>query len=440
MSANQTTIHISGMHCRSCEIVTEDELLGVPGVTKADVSFKKGIARLSHSNGLNMDSVSEAVKRAGYSLGEDGKDEQAPVNYSQVGIALLIAFGLFFVIQKTGVLNLSGNLSGNLSSLSVVLLIGLTAGVSTCMAVVGGLVLAASAKYAQSHPHATPAQKFIPHLYFNLGRIISFFILGGAIGLLGSAFHLSTSVLGVLIVGVGIIMLTLGMQLIDVFPIFRKVSFTLPKKLSRALNINDHNPVMSGALTFFLPCGFTQAMQLYAISTGSMVAGAITMGVFAIGTAPGLLGLGGLTSVIKGKASGLFFKTVGAVVVMLAIFNIGNGMNLLGINPLSEKTSVAAGAKTDLQLEEGFQVIRMDQNAGGYSPNVFTIQKGVPVKWIINSRSQYSCATSFVSNQLGIRAQLRSGENIFTFTPANAGKIRFSCSMGMYNGYFQVVE
>ncbi|NCP77121.1 sulfite exporter TauE/SafE family protein [bacterium] len=42
----------------------------------------------------------------------------------------------------------------------------------------------------------------------------------------------------------------------------------------------------SGALTFFLPCGFTLAMQAYAITTGSFITGALTMMAFALGTAP----------------------------------------------------------------------------------------------------------------------------------------------------------
>jgi sulfite exporter TauE/SafE/copper chaperone CopZ len=439
MSFTKTIIRISGMHCRSCEILTEDELLKIPGVTKADVNHGEGIAKISHSGDLDMQAVSAAVKRAGYSIGET--KNRGPVNYSRAGLAFLLVAGLFLIIQKTGLLNISGNLSGNLSSLSVVFLIGLTAGVSTCMALVGGLVLAASAKFAQSHPEAPLIQKFIPHLYFNLGRIISFFILGGLIGLLGSVLRLSSSVLGILIIAVGLVMLVMGVQLVNIFPTFRKISLTLPKGISRALKIGDHNPAVTGALTFFLPCGFTQAMQLYAMSTGSAVSGALTMGVFAIGTAPGLLGLGGLASAVKGKFSGLFFKTVGAVVIILAILNIGNGLNLLGINPLNQTPSSAVtGTKTDVNLEDGFQVIRMDQLAGGYSPNVFTIKKGIPVKWIINSRTQYSCATSFVSNQLGIRTQLQPGENIFTFTPANVGKLKFSCGMGMYTGYFQVEE
>jgi sulfite exporter TauE/SafE len=82
-------------------------------------------------------------------------------------------------------------------------------------------------------------------------------------------------------------------------------------------------------------------MQLYAISTGSPIQGALTMGVFALGTTPGLLGVGGLTSIIKGEYSKLFFKTAGVIVVLLALFNVSNGLNLLGVKSIFAKNETA---------------------------------------------------------------------------------------------------
>jgi plastocyanin domain-containing protein len=200
-----------------------------------------------------------------------------------------------------------------------------------------------------------------------------------------------------------------------------------------------------GAMTFFLPCGFTQAMQLFAMSSGSPITGALTMGVFALGTAPGLLGVGGLTSVVKGNGARLFFKTAGVVVIMLAFFNVGNGLNLLGVPQVlgAISTNASTGnAKQDpnVTLVNGVQVVRMAQESSGYSPNKFTIKKGVPVKWIVTSKDVYSCASSIVSQQLNIRKGLELGENIFEFTPKETGTIRFSCLMGMYNGSFTVVD
>jgi len=76
----------------------------------------------------------------------------------------------------------------------------------------------------------------------------------------------------------------------------------------------------------------------------------------------------------------------------------------------------------------------------GYKPNRFTITKGIPVRWVITSQSQFSCAVALSVPSLGIQKNLKKGENIIEFTPQKTGRIPFSCSMGMYRGYFDVVE
>ncbi len=434
----------------------EDELKKVSGVTGVSVNHQTGVADVDCECELDQSAVAKAVENAGYSLGDDGKIHFFSKNkrdYLDVSIAFFITITLFLIAKTLGVFDLGKSISGSYSSLPIVFIVGLTAGVSTCMALVGGLVLGASARFSARFPNASKMEKFTPHLYFNLGRIASYFILGGVIGFAGSLFQLSTSVLGILTVAVGLVMLLLGGQLIDIFPILKRFSFTLPKSLSRALGIQEKaqveysnkNSALMGAMTFFLPCGFTQAMQLFAMSSGSPLTGALTMGVFAIGTAPGLLGVGGLTSVVKGNGARLFFKTAGVVVIMLAFFNVGNGLNLLGVpqvlGAISTNTS-ASGVKQDpnVTLLNGVQVVRMTQTSSGYSPNKFTIKKGVPVKWIVTSKDVNSCASSIVSQQLNIRKGLELGENVFEFTPKETGTIRFSCLMGMYTGSFTVVD
>lgn len=449
-------VHIKGMHCRSCEILIEDELKKIKGVKNVSVNHKSGIADIECECKLDQNDVSCAIQNAGYAVGKDGKLPIVSKNrkdYIDLGIAFFITVALYFVAKTLGIFDLGKSITGSYSSLPVVFIVGLTAGVSTCMALVGGLVLGAAARFSTKNPRATGMEKFTPHIYFNLGRIASYFVLGGVLGLLGSIFQLSTSVLGILTVIVGLVMLLLGGQLIDVFPFLKRISFTLPKDISRTLGIKEQseleysntNAALMGASTFFLPCGFTQAMQLFAMSSGNPLTGALTMGVFALGTAPGLLGVGGLTSVVTGNASKLFFKTAGVVVIMLAFFNVSNGLNLLGIpQVLGAFTTSAstgnAGQDPNVKLVNGVQEVRMTQDSSGYSPNKFTIKKGIPVKWIVTSKDVYTCASSIVSQQLGIRKGLALGENVFEFTPTETGVLRFSCSMGMYTGSFNVVD
>lgn len=448
---NTKTVSIKGMHCRSCEILIEDELKDIKGVSSVDISHRTGTATIHYQGKhLNHGDVVQAVKQAGYELGTNEKlplFSQSPQDYIEFFVGVTVLVLAYFIAKELGIFNLNLVASNNFKSLPVVLLVGLTAGVSTCMALVGGLVLGVASRFSQENPAASAKEKFIPHLYFNTGRIVSFFVFGGIIGFIGSFFQLSPSFMGILIILVGISMIYLGLQLTNIFPRLTGSSITLPKWISKSLGISVHQTseyshkgaVTLGALTFFVPCGFTQAIQLYAMTTGSFVTGALTMAVFAIGTTPGLLSLGGLTSFIKGKSSGLFFKIIGLIVIAMALFNISNGLTLAGVKK-SAPTNAVQAQDPNVKTENGIQVMRMEQNAQGYSPNAFTVKKGVPVKWIVKSVYPYSCASSLVVQKLNIRTTLTEKEQVFDFTPNESGEIPFSCSMGMYSGTIVVVD
>lgn len=453
-SLNSKLISIKGMHCRSCEILIEEELLKIEGVHKVNVSEKKGVAEIFYRGEIPDTHIENAVCGCGYSLGKDSKSwiSRNPRDYDDLIKAGIVLVAIYFIAKGLGFFNIAFNSSNNLASLPVVLLIGLTAGLSTCMALVGGLILGVSARFSEKHPNATPLQKFKPHVVFNLGRIFFFIVLGGIIGFFGSFLQLGPSSIGFLTILVGIVMLLLGLQTVGIFPKLERVKFTLPKGLYKLVGIDtqkqneysNRGSLLLGGLTFFLPCGFTQAMQLYAITSGSALTGALTMGVFALGTAPGLLGIGGLTSVIKGAFAKPFFKFVGLTVIALSLFNISNGLNLTGLTlPSVSNSSARSGSKVsdpNVTIENGVQLVRMTQSGNGYSPRSFTIQKGIPVKWIITSTNANTCAASIFSSQLGIRKYLSVGENIIEFTPSETGTIKFSCSMGMYTGSFNVVD
>jgi len=452
---NKKTIPIRGMHCASCELLIEEQLKELPGVQTVSVSRRRQEAEITYRGGLSMAKVEEAVKEAGYSVGDaDALPWITPdkKQYDEIALAAGILLVLYFVLKGTGILNASFNPGDSPASLVVVLTVGLLAGVSTCMALVGGLVLGMSAKHAQSHPEATTVQKFRPHIFFNAGRIAGYFVLGGLIGLIGQAFQLSGTLLGALTIGVGLVMLLLGVQLTQLSPRLSSWAISLPAGLSKKLGIKQkhereyshRNAAMVGVLTFFLPCGFTQAMQLYAMSTGNFWSGALIMATFAVGTTPGLLGVGGLTSALRGIMAQRFFKLAGLAVVGLAVFNISNGLNLTGLPVILSTAVQEAGQIAEVQQEgsdnKDVQVVRMEQSGSGYSPNKFTVQAGVPVKWIVNSTNPNSCASSLYSQQLGIRRTLQLGENVIEFIPKETGQIRFSCAMGMYTGVFNVVD
>jgi len=157
------------------------------------------------------------LEAIGYGLAERNETEAKETPAKKTGQLsdywLSVILGLillYWLLGRLPILDLSGLIKGAFS-LPLALLVGLVAGVSTCLALVGGLVLGAAANYAQNHPEATRAQKFRPHLLFNAGRVIGFFILGGILGLVGSTFKLSPLFSGLLTFLVGLVILILGL-------------------------------------------------------------------------------------------------------------------------------------------------------------------------------------------------------------------------------------
>ena len=444
-------LDIKGMHCRSCEILLERDIAKVEGVKKVKTDHKKGKAEIEYGeNRPDSGALERAVEAAGYSLGKDEKKHffsRNPVDYVELGAAATLVFLAYVILDSFGIFGWSVNASPTPSLLGV-LLIGLTAGVSTCMALIGGLVLGVSSRHAERHPEATIGQKFRPHVYFNLGRLISYIVLGGFIGLIGSVLNFSASVLGLLTAALGIVMLFLGVKLIEIFPRLHNKSIALPKSLSRLFGLQNEmkeyshrGAFLTGALTFFVPCGFTQAMQLYAVSTGSFAQGALIMGIFALGTLPGIASIGGLTSAIKGTFARYFFKFAGVVVILLAFFNVTAGLSLAGFSVPSWRSGESlSDSPAAVTIVDGKQVIEMTQTRTGYSPRQFTIKKGIPVVWKIKSTNQYTCAAYISMPSAQVATPLRPGENIIEFTPTDSGPMRFTCSMGMYSGSFNVID
>ena len=455
MSQNKyIRIPIKGMHCRSCEILIEEKLKEIPLVKSAELNYKTGEAVVYYS-GEDMPQkhlLDKAINEAGYEIGKSGKlpfFSHDGNEYYNLGIAFLILLILYFGLNLLGLTNI--NLSPDLSNPNVWLIItvGLVAGFSTCMALVGGLSLGLSTKYAEKHPEATVAEKFRPHLFFDLGRILSYAFFGGILGMLGTVLKFSPLTNGVITLVLGVVMLIMGLQLINIFPRFSKFKLTLPKSIAKTFGISQKskeyshkNSMILGALTFLLPCGFTQAMQLYAISTGSFGSGAFIMGLFALGTAPGLLSIGGVTSLVRGSFKERFFKVAGLAVIFFGLFNLNNGYTLASLNlgniNYSNSSKESFVEDPNVVIEDGVQVIRMTEGNNGYSPNKFSIKKGVPVKWIIDAKAPFSCASTVIIPALNISKDLKAGENIIEFIPEEAGKLNFSCSMGMYTGVFNV--
>lgn len=444
------TVCIGGMTCASCELLLEKKLKAVPGVKHVDVDHKSGIAHITaQADKLpSAERISEVIEKAGYSVIDDDAPSVSTLSpdkrkWMEIGGALLIIFAGYKLLQTFDIVSLAPSTSGALS-IGGIFLIGLVAGTSSCLAVTGGLLLALAAKHNEIHQAETPWQKFKPLLHFNLGRLASYFVLGGLVGILGQSITLSARMSGYMNIIVAFVMLYLALTILEIIP---KGSFPIrpPKKFSRwisNLSESDHPaaPFSMGALTFFLPCGFTQSLQLAALASGSFLTGGIMMFVFALGTLPSLLGISAISSAATGTFSRLFLRFSGTLVLLLALFNLNSGFALTGID-LSRvfATGNQQGTSPIPTITGDVQEVSMAVTAYGYEPTNLTIKAGVPVRWKINGDEAYGCTSVMTIPSLNISKPLRQGENIIEFTATQKGQLAFMCSMGMVRGSFTVI-
>lgn len=330
------TFHVRGMHCDSCVLLIESELRDLSNITKVKSSLKGHSLEVEGDFGEQTlsqiaETLSAPLKSHGYTISVERERTVADWKDFKMAIPIALLFAIVFVIlQKMGLVNL---VNAGEVGYGTAFAVGIIASLSTCMAVVGGLVLSMSATFAKE------GDRVKPQLMFHAGRIISFFVLGGVIGAIGSAFTLNagaTFALGLLI---GIVMLILGINLLDVFHWAKRLQPSMPKFIARhAHGVSKWNhtltPILVGIATFFLPCGFTQSMQLYTLSTGSFLQGGLTMLFFALGTFPVLALISFSSFSIKNSSkSGVFFKTAGLIVIAFALLNIINSLVVIGFIP-----------------------------------------------------------------------------------------------------------
>ena len=364
-------------------------------------------------------------------------EEKQPTNLWLVLVISLFLIATFILFNKSGLAALVSVNSA--SSLPVFFIFGLLAGFSTCAALVGGIVLSMSKKWSNSYQ---------PHLFFYLGRVLSYLVLGMALGAIGSIFQLSALFSSLLTFAVALLMIILGLQMVGI-KLPGSFQLGLPRFFTRlvAKKIDSNNgyfPFLTGALTFFLPCGFTLTVQALAIVSRNPIQAGLMLLVFALGTLPSLLliSFSSLKFLEKPHFSNVFLKVAGVLVLFFALYNTNSQLNALGLRSLSDWGSRPVnGAESGLApIVSGKQVLKMEAFSSGYQPNYFRVKAGVPVRWEITDQGVSGCTNAVISKGLfSGQIDLGGGKvSIKEFTPQEPGSYKFSCWMGMVSGTIEV--
>lgn len=337
-------------------------------------------------------------------------------------------------------------------NLFVIFITGLTVGGLTCLAVQGGLLASVIAIREEELIKDRKWHAIYPTSTFLITRLIAYTLLGFLLGTFGGAINIGGRVQTFMQLVAGIYMVIVALNLLNIHPIFRYAIIQPPRFLTKLVRNQSKSkdvfaPTFLGAMTVFIPCGTTIAMEALAISSASGVSGALIMFVFILGTIPLFFGIGFLTSILGDAFKTKFFKLAAILVIFLGITSVNGALVAFG-SPISFNSFNKVFDNLFTQKESGSnENFATNQNpqitvtSSGYYPNHLRVKKGTPVTITLIGKDAYSCASAFRIPSLGLEINLKSANDVqkITFTPIKTGEIPFSCSMGMYTGIIEVL-
>jgi uncharacterized protein len=217
-------------------------------------------------------------------------------------------------------------------SLAVALVTGLLGGFGHCAVMCGPLVgafgLAARPRGAR--------RAIAGQLAYHAGRITTYALLGGLLGLTGSVVNVAGRVAGVqeiVAFAAGLLMIGLGLGAAGLLGPVRRLEARLSGRVARAVHgllgeggTGRLYPV--GLALGFLPCGLSWSMLLGSAATGSLPRGLLLALVFGLGTIPALLLVGGASALLSARARGLLFRAGGLLVALLGALFLLRGLGV----------------------------------------------------------------------------------------------------------------
>ena len=216
-----------------------------------------------------------------------------------------------------------------------IFLIGFFSSFGHCIGMCGGFVGAYSLKLGAGQPlHSTGFwYSLSPHLLYNLGRVITYSVLGVFFGLAGEAMKVIVDIRqfqGILQLIAGVLMIFIALEIGGWIP--TTLSSNLPgynafkKGMSNFFQrLNRRNVFGLGLLNGLIPCGLVYAAGAKAASTGSAQAGMLTMLFFGLGTIPALVTVGLSANMVSARFRSNIFKLATILVFILGIFTVYKG-------------------------------------------------------------------------------------------------------------------
>jgi uncharacterized protein len=227
--------------------------------------------------------------------------------------------------------------------LLLIMSLGFLGSFGHCVGMCGPIAVAFSLSHEQdiqrndSDPTdlSTTKQHIFFHLLLNVGRILSYVLVGAMIGGLGSMLLAGGQMAGVgsslrrgVAIFTGVLLIWMGLTqvspgLLPRFPMLHPlVQGKLHNRLSSAmvkLSLRSHwwTPFLLGTVWGMIPCGFLYIAQIKAAESGNLWQGGAILLAFGLGTLPTMLGVGVSTAMVSSDRRSQLFRMGGWVTLII---------------------------------------------------------------------------------------------------------------------------
>ncbi len=259
----------------------------------------------------------------------EASTEKAGRGWQRLGFGLFLVAVVGLIGYGARHLSFFSNTVSTLSPWGVwaFLLVGLLIGVSHCVGMCWPFVLFLSGQ----HPAATDKRtsQLLPQLMYNLGRTVTYTLLGALAGALGGLIGMGGSLLGIqkaaaMLAG-GVLLIYGSLGLVGIYTPLQFGQWAPIQKLTRGLMQGKaHSPFIFGLILGLLPCGPLYAVLLAAAALAHPLQGALALALFGLGTIPAmlLLSLVGKFLTERGSLRALSY----ALVLVMGAFFVYHGL------------------------------------------------------------------------------------------------------------------
>jgi sulfite exporter TauE/SafE/plastocyanin domain-containing protein/copper chaperone CopZ len=429
---------IVGMTCSRCEGTIEESVHTLTDVVHCDADYVKGLLKIAVSrDDMDSETILNRIRESGYEGREISRSSKLLFEIYPLLIAVFAFSILFLVGKRMSLLNRIPEIREEMSY-PLLFVIGLITSLH-CIGMCGGINLSQTGNLSDEISRFPTIRRSVR---YNIGRMISYTILGGIVGGIGSVISLSLSLQSIIVITAGLVMIIMGLNMIGLMSSLKFLVPVLPGFLAGRIKSfsQKRNPLGIGLLNGFMPCGPLQSMQLYALSTGSVLSGAFSMFLFSAGTVPLMFLFGTIGIFFSKRFQKTIMKISALLIAVLGMGMVSRGLSLNGVLIHPQGVDKIAVDAAIARIEGDFQTVRSDVSPYGYEPII--VQAGIPVRWILEAGAGdiTGCNNAIISREFGIRQGLSEGETVVDFTPEESGNFGFTCWMGMINSNILVVD